>query len=100
MDSRFRFAIEEFAYPVSRSQRSNYHILGNQWLMPSPYNWPIHACAGAKNETDGLFQRFLHQNFENIDIFNDDQNLRMAGLGMFGIETEQDFRSWISESIA
>ena len=69
--------------------------------MPSPYNWPIHACAGVKNETDGLFQRFLHQNCKkNIDILNGDQNLRMAGLGMFGIETEQDFRSWISESIA
>ena len=68
MDNRFRFAIEEYAYPATRLQPSNYHILGNQWLMPSPYNSPIHAYAGEKNETDGLFQRFLHQNCKKINI--------------------------------
>ena len=68
MDNRFRFAIEEYAYPATRLQPSNYHILGNQWLMPSPYNLPIHAYAGEKNETDGLFQRFLHQNCKKINI--------------------------------
>ena len=36
--------------------------------MPSPYNSPIHAYAGEKNETDGLFQRFLHQNCKKINI--------------------------------
>ena len=46
------------------------------------------------------FKGFSIKTVKNIDILNGDQNLRMAGLGMFGIKTEQDFRSWISESVA
>ena len=46
------------------------------------------------------FKGFSIKTLKDIDTLNEDQNLRMAGLSMCGIETEQDFRSWISESIA
>ena len=46
------------------------------------------------------FKGFSIKTLKDIDSLNDDQNLRMARLSMCGIETEQDFRSWISESIA